>query len=188
MLKIFLASICFIAVGTSAYVAHSYIETMRHDFPTKITYRNLTEPSKKQIDCLAENIYFESAFEPKSGQVAVALVTLNRLHSGNYASDICGVVYQKVRGTCQFSWVCDKTIADKRLTVRDTKVYNDVRNLALSIVLNYSRIPDPTNGATFYHADYVNPRWKLPQTIKIGTHIFYRNDRDVNSIKKENLI
>jgi spore germination cell wall hydrolase CwlJ-like protein len=25
----------------------------------------------------------------------------------------------------------------------------------------------------YYHADYVNPNWKLKRIAKIGTHIFY---------------
>ena len=36
--------------------------------------------------------------------------------------------------------------------------------------------PDPTNGALFYHARFVRPRWskKLLRTAVIGGHIFYR--------------
>ena len=36
---------------------------------------------------------------------------------------------------------------------------------------------DITDGATHYHADYIdNPRWSkfLEKTVKIDTHIFYR--------------
>jgi spore germination cell wall hydrolase CwlJ-like protein len=65
----------------------------------------------KQLDCLTRNIYWESATEPFEGKVAVAQVTINRVESGKFAPDICGVVYQKNvvydKVICQFSWFCD---------------------------------------------------------------------------------
>jgi len=35
---------------------------------------------------------------------------------------------------------------------------------------------DITDGALYYHADYVRPRWAkhMERTSKIGEHIFYR--------------
>ena len=33
-------------------------------------------------------------------------------------------------------------------------------------------------GALYYHADYVNPRWKLDKTTIIGRHIFYKPKED----------
>jgi spore germination cell wall hydrolase CwlJ-like protein len=42
---------------------------------------------------------------------------------------------------------------------------------------NYEKMHDLTKGALFYHADYVNPRWKLEKTAVIGRHIFYK-ERD----------
>ena len=42
---------------------------------------------------------------------------------------------------------------------------------------------DPTNGALWYHADYVSPYWKdsFVQGPKIGQHIFYQDTRKINS-------
>ena len=71
-----------------------------------VDYSELTPFAKKQIDCLADNIYYESAYEPESGQVAVALVTLNRVNHPAFPKDVCGVVKQKTNSTCQFSWFC----------------------------------------------------------------------------------
>jgi hypothetical protein len=51
--------------------------------------------------------------------------------------------------------------------------------------MNYDVIRDVTYGATYYHADYVNPQWGLPKTTQIGRHIFYKNHRDVANINKE---
>lgn len=147
-----------------------------------VPFTALSKPAQKQAECLAENMYFEAAHEPHDGKVAVALVTLNRLVSGNYADDICGVVKQKLnvdgRTVCQFSWYCDNKFTSRRLTIKDTPLYNEIRDIAVYVLLNYERMTDFTGGATYYHADYVNPGWNLPKTTKIGRHIFYRSKKD----------
>ena len=50
----------------------------------------------RQLNCLTKNIYWEAGSEPFEGKVAVAQVTMNRVDSGRFAPDICGVVYQKI--------------------------------------------------------------------------------------------
>jgi spore germination cell wall hydrolase CwlJ-like protein len=151
--------------------------------PYKAYYNNLTTDAKKQIECLAENIYFEAAHEPDQGKVAVAFVTLNRVKSRHFENDICGVVKQKTGGVCQFSWYCEdrpKAMSyGKVLTNTNNVLYNDIRNIAIHVYANYDLLTDPTNGALFYHADYVNPRWKnMEKTAVIGRHIFY-NRKDL---------
>lgn len=182
-ITVILSSI-IIAVGilTLAIASGEYI---RYDQPTTVEYRTLSKTVQSQIDCLAENMMFEAGFEPKEGQVAVAMVTINRVASGNYSNNICGVVKQKVRQTCQFSWVCEKKNAAKRLTMLNTPLYNEIRDLAVHVFFNHDRMQDVTNGATYYHADYVNPRWGLPQTKKIGRHIFYKNEKDLQNMNRE---
>lgn len=156
----------------------------KYHLPYDIKYHTLSKSTQKQVDCLAENILFEAGNESKEGKVAVALVTLNRLSSGNYASDICGVVKQKTNGICQFSWVCE-SITGNRLTLLRSSLYNDARNVAINVLMNYETMKDITKGATYYHADYVNPHWGLPKTTQIGRHIFYKRQSDVNKIDKE---
>lgn len=157
----------------------------------RVPYNALSKPAQKQIDCLAENIYFEAGHEPHEGQMAVALVTLNRLVSGNYAGDVCGVVKQKTnvsgKTVCQFSWVCDATFTSRRLTIKNTEMYNDIRDLAVYVFLNYENITDLTHGATYYHADYVNPGWRLPKTTKIGRHIFYKSKHDHHKLENKEI-
>jgi spore germination cell wall hydrolase CwlJ-like protein len=145
--------------------------------PLKADYQNLTEATRRQVTCLAENIYFEAGHEPDKGKQAVAFVTINRVQAG-YSKDICGVVHQKTGETCQFSWLCDKKITDKRLTIRDTMLYNEIRELAIDMILNRELKEDVTEGATYYHADYVNPHWNLEKVKQIGRHIFYRSRKD----------
>jgi spore germination cell wall hydrolase CwlJ-like protein len=164
-------------------VASQNINT--YHLPFNISYNTLSKPVQQQVDCLAKNIYHEAKSEPREGQVAVALVTLNRLASGNYASDVCGVVNQKTNGVCQFSWVCQPFIATKSLTSNTNSLYNDIRNVAVYVIMNYDNIHDVTKGATYYHADYVNPQWGLPKTTQIGRHIFYKRNTDLQTMKKD---
>ena len=157
----------------------------KYHLPFDIKYHTLSKSMQKQVDCLTENILFEAGKESKQGQVAVALVTLNRVASGNYANDICGVVHQKTNGMCQFSWVCEDTMRSKRLTMLHSSLYNEIRSVAINVIMNYETMKDITKGATYYHADYVNPNWGLPKTIQIGRHIFYKRNGDVKKIDKE---
>jgi spore germination cell wall hydrolase CwlJ-like protein len=139
----------------------------------------------KKLYVTPENIYYEAKSESREGQIAVALVTLNRLASGNYANDVCGVVKQKTNGMCQFSWVCQPFFTTKHLTSNTNSLYNDIRNLAVYVLMNYDNMDDVTKGATYYHADYVNPQWGLPKTTQIGRHIFYKRNTDIQTMKKE---
>lgn len=158
---------------------------IHNKLPFKASYHSLTKDVQKQVTCLAENIYFEAAHEPKQGKMAVAFVTINRVLTGNYADSICDVVYQKTGGTCQFSWYCDRSVLDRRLTIRDTMLYNEIRELATNMVINFEKFEDVTNGATYYHADYVKPGWKLDKVDQIGRHIFYKRKGDKIDRNKE---
>lgn len=126
---------------------------------------------ERQLTCLAKNIYFEAASEPFEGKVAVAQVTINRAESGKYPSDICDVVYQKNvvygRVICQFSWYCESGP-----TIRHNGAYKESMEVAKKVLLEDFRLSSLKH-AYFYHADYVNPNWKLPKITKIGRHIFY---------------
>jgi spore germination cell wall hydrolase CwlJ-like protein len=48
--------------------------------------------------------------------------------------------------------------------------------VARAVYLGQSR--DPTQGALWYHAEYVSPYWssRLSPGLKIGQHIFYVKD------------
>ena len=139
-----------------------------------IAYSDLTKDAKKQVDCLAENIYHEAGYEPKQGKKAVALVTLNRTQDERFPSNICGVVKQKTQGTCQFSWFCMPVKLN-----RNSDAYKESMEIALFVYANYEKLKDITNGALYYHADYVNPRWRgLEKTTVIGRHIFYKEKGD----------
>jgi spore germination cell wall hydrolase CwlJ-like protein len=153
--------------------------------PLNIKYHTLSTKTQKQIDCLAENMLYEAGNQSREGQIAVAMVTLNRVASGNYATDICGVVKQRTNGVCQFSWVCHPILTEKHLTEARRVLYNDIRNLAIYVFMNYENMEDVTRGATYFHADYVSPNWGLPKTTKIGAHIFYKSNKDLKTMNKD---
>ena len=178
---LFTISLIAIIIGFTA----SSIKSGVAKIPYKANYAFMSDDAKKQVECLADNIYFESAYEPVQGQIAVAFVTINRVKSGFFEKDICGVVKQKTKNTCQFSWYCEERpmsiYTSKVLTNGDNRVYNDIRKLAVYVYANYDKIEDPSKGALFYHADYVNPKWKnMEHLTTIGRHIFY-NRKDLKN-------
>ena len=173
--KLIISSIFF----SSAILFLSFISVDTYNIlPIKSTFNSLTVEAQKQVTCLAENIYFEAGHEPLEGKKAVAFVTLNRVQSG-YADNICDVVQQRRGHVCQFSWYCDSTFTSKRLTIKQTSLYNDILQLSTNVFLNFERMTDVTNGATYYHADYVKPNWtRLQKETQIGRHIFYKSKID----------
>ena len=129
---------------------------------------------EKQLDCLAINIYREAGYEPFEGKVAVAQVVMNRVKSGDFGNDVCGVVYQKNvvmdKIVCQFSWYCDSVHKTRPV---NPAAYKESYEVAKKVLLEDFRL-SVLKDALYYHADYVNPRWQLDKIGKIGTHIFYR--------------
>lgn len=128
---------------------------------------------EKSLDCLAINVYREAGHEPFEGKVAVAQVTLNRVNSNKFPRDVCAVVYQKSRFTerviCQFSWYCDSKHRNRPV---DEEAYAESYRVAKMVFLEDFRL-ESIDKALYYHADYVNPNWKLKRITKIGAHIFY---------------
>ena len=96
----------------SAYqTQNSYLATQVNDMSHEMKFLKLSYDEKqkvmREVDCLAKNIYFEAKGEPRAGKIAVAEVTMNRVKSKQFPRSVCAVVYQKTKGTCQFSWVCE---------------------------------------------------------------------------------
>jgi spore germination cell wall hydrolase CwlJ-like protein len=134
--------------------------------------RELTKSDHKQLDCLAQNIYYESAQETYEGRIAVAQVTMNRLDTGRWGKDVCTVVHYrsvfKGKTVCQFSWTC----MHKGGPGRDKIMWERSKEVAYRVYVDGYRISDLSNALNF-HARHVNPRWKLNKIRVIGNHIFY---------------
>jgi spore germination cell wall hydrolase CwlJ-like protein len=118
--------------------------------------------------CLALNIYFEARGEPQEGQMAVAHVTLNRVQSRRFPNSICEVVYQPY----QFSW----THIKRSHIPYNRAAWNRAKYIA-EVAIDWHKVgEDFSQGALFYHADYVRPYWadRFDETVRIGKHIFYQ--------------
>lgn len=142
----------FILLLTGVLLANTLIV---RDIPT-------TSFTEKEVLCLAKNIYHEARGESYRGQLAVAVVTLNRVNSKKYSNNICGVVYERK----QFSW----TLLKKR-NITDMKAWNTANSVAIDAISKYSELKQFK--ATHYHHVSINPKWKLTKVAKIGNHIFY---------------
>ena len=167
--------------------------------PTTPAPAKPTEPDvdEEELQCLAKNIYHEARGENKLGKLAVAHVTLNRVHSDKFPDTVCGVVYQArysrwwleakgrlvpIRNQCQFSWYCDGKSDRIQLTtlegepiVANVKAWSESQEVALQSMLGL--IPDNTQGATYYYNPHkVTPYWAshFKKTAIIGNHKFMK--------------
>ena len=138
-------------------------------------YADLIGPDAldREQRCLAEAVYFEARSEPEDGQAAVAQVVLNRVKSGLYPNNVCGVVYQnrhRYMG-CQFSFACE----GKSLRITDGPSWQSATRIASAVIEGRTYLSE-VGGATHYHADYVRPGWsrRLKKMDVIGRHIFYQ--------------
>jgi len=124
----------------------------------------------EQHKCLAMNIYHEARGERLEGQIAVAQVTVNRVAHASWESTICDVVYQPK----QFSW----THLIKDTTPTEARAWSQARIIARDVMIG--NVEDPTKGAVYYHANYVNPNWAEYMDLSkvIGNHLFYTWDGD----------
>ena len=198
MKKYILLLILFIAsVGITGFSGTSPKGDFYYIHPQNTTTSGLIEIAEnviskslvvddKEVTCMAKNIFFEAAIESTAGKLAVAHVTLNRVDSKHFPSTVCEVVYEgphytgsngtlyPVRDRCQFSWYCDGKGDDPR---EGSRLWEDSQELAKYVLLRQEELPDITDGALHYHANYINsPKWakKKKITTKIDTHIFYR--------------
>ncbi len=141
----------------------------RPDYASMIDQDNLSREKR----CLAEAVYFEARSEPEAGQAAVAQVVLNRVSSGLYPNNVCGVVYQNrhhYKG-CQFSFACE----GKSLRVTERDAWATASRIANEVMDGHTYITD-VGRSTHYHANYVKPRWarSLTKMDVIGHHVFYQ--------------
>lgn len=123
---------------------------------------------KRELECLAQNIFYESAQESYEGKLAVATVTMNRVKSGAFPKTVCGVVYQRGKRGCQFSWTC----ASKRARL-NTVLYEQSLTVAKEVLLEGKTLTSIKN-ALYFHNVFIQPNWTFATPIKkIGNHIFY---------------
>lgn len=137
-----------------------------------------------ELTCIALNIYFETSARSLIDSMTVTDVVLNRVQDTRYPDNICDVVTQGLknedgsmkRNLCQFSWYCD----GKSDEPKDQAAWQRSINYAYQM-LAYGNYRGLTEGATHYHAHYVNPSWNKDYGMNyigsFGVHKFYRSEQ-----------
>ena len=143
------------------------------------SFAQTPEHKQKELRCLALNVYFEARGETTAGQLAVALVTMNRVKHRRYPNSVCRVVWQRR----QFSWTHD----GKSDRPTDKRAWRVAQQIADFVLNRYQLLPeqtrkalDITHGALHYYAPRLaSPYWaKLQEVTRaIGGHVFLREER-----------
>ncbi len=143
---------------------------------------DLTDASKRRqgdIDKLARTIYGEARGELVRGKEAVAAVVMNRVRRarqrGGYRWGI------DVAGVCAKPWQfsCWNEGDPNRRKIEAVTDANQTFQTCIRIARRAlaGTLPDPTDGATHYHAQGVSPPWaqKRVPAVEIGNHCFYND-------------
>ena len=133
------------------------------------------DTNRRELTCLAMNVYYEARGEPVEGQHGVAAVTMNRVVDSRYPNTICKVVHQKrwdylrKRYVSAFSWTEFDSVPEP-----EGEAWHRAVEVAEAAI---QRRGEPMlDGAVHYHARRIRPSWargKKP-VAKIGRHVFYR--------------
>jgi len=119
-----------------------------------------------ELNCLAGAIYYEARNEPLDGQLAVGRVIVARSKSGRFPASYCGVVLQP----SQFSFVRGHAVPPVKASSANWR-----KAVAIARIAHEGRWKSPAEGALFFHAARVHPRWaKAVRVAQIENHIFYR--------------
>lgn len=127
---------------------------------------------------LRKTIAAEAAGEGENGMIAVGNVIRNRAERrGKGLADV-------VREPKQFTGYeapgegALKILQDPDQVARIDRIIDQMAS---------GELPDITDGADHYHADYVSPDWarKMPQTTQVGSHLFYKAESGPDTRRKE---
>ena len=123
------------------------------------------ELNDNEYKVLLKIVEAEAGSEDLTGKMLVANVIMNRVNSNRFPDTVTEVVYQRHKGSAQFSPVDNGTI--NTVTVSSETVE------AVRRVMNGE---DSSNGALFFRAVYCNGGWfdrNLTRVLEHGNHIFY---------------
>tara|TARA_Y100000114_G_scaffold142054_1_gene148318 strand:- start:39 stop:473 length:435 start_codon:yes stop_codon:yes gene_type:complete len=133
-----------------------------------------------QLTCLAVGIYHEARGEGNAGMAAVANVVINRVHDPRWPDTPCEVLSEgptlkwdvnaPLRNKCQFSFYCD----GKSDVPKNQKSFAQAVRIAEEQWYSYGLSLDITEGATYYHATSIDPKWPYTYIMTINNHKFYK--------------
>ena len=137
---------------------------------------------KKQLECIADNIYYEANSESRMGKIAIARVIMNRVNDPRFPDDPCAVVYDGAkytkekahlqRGKCQFSWLCQGK-KPQRPKLQD---WLEALEIAVDVYVE-NKYTEIVPKSLFFHNAGASPKWKYRFDKKIGNHLFYSSPR-----------
>ena len=147
--------------------------------PIEIQSRDVVAETERY--CLTLAIYFEggSTFEPEIGQRHIARVITERAKADRRiwgGNTICGVVFYKAKGVCQFSFAC---LPIARRTPKKNVLWRASEAVAIDAI--DGRNDDPAKLIRYY----MNPQLSALKNVcafrkefvpvtKAGTHEFFR--------------
>jgi N-acetylmuramoyl-L-alanine amidase len=175
---VFLALLALLIAGVTGGIYFACVNgTSLEPARLEALQREATRAQRRADDlqCLAENVYFEARGEPLEGQYAVAEVTLNRTRALHFPHTICGVVHEirwdpiRRRHVADFSWT-----ELGALSPEDGPAWKQA--LAVANAAYDDLHPQVVPEALYYHATSVRPDWARSRraVATIGNHIFYR--------------
>lgn len=139
--------------------------------------RNAPTAERREMLCLAFNLYHEARGSSTADLEAVGSVTQNRVRARGWARTICDVVWQQSRNAKghmvgQFSWT---TGSMQSLVPRELNAWERVQQIAVQLYRGI--LGDNTDGATHYYCPRsANPAWARLGVDKrrIGSHIYMK--------------
>ena len=192
-------AVAFLAQDRGIDVSFIEAAIAQEDKNFKPPYNGGTKVHPDELECMSRNIYFEANNQSKAGQIAVARVVMNRVQDTRFPNTVCEVtqegptreswktkkdptltdedrIFYPVKHRCQFSWYCDGK-ADEIISKENNHAWRVAQDIAFNVMV-FNKYSGLVEGATHYHADYVDPSWNKTITLvtKIDDHIFYRWD------------
>ncbi len=99
---------------------------------------------------------------------------MNRVFSGYYPNNVCGVVYQNASHYlgCQFTFACEHKNLSR---IDEPEMWAQAKRVAKDTLDGKIWLAD-IGHATHYHAYWVHPSWvhEMTRLYKLGVHTFYR--------------
>jgi N-acetylmuramoyl-L-alanine amidase len=147
------------------------VPVLRQTLPLNIDeVKDLNDQDKKNVECLAWNLYFEARGGTTNEQVAVAYVPINRTKRQHWSNDICENVFQynilNGKKAYQFIWAGFNISPTWKFEL-DT--WKKVQLVAYKVYTG--NLSDPSNGAVYFN-HYSLGGGK--GSMQIGSHLFFK--------------
>lgn len=154
------------------------IPELRRVLPLNIKEaQELAFEDKREVECMAWNLYFEIRGGKPNEQVAIAYVPLNRIGVAEFADSVCANVFQYhiVNGRIkhQFSWVGRRL--GKRFAV-EQEAWQKMQELAIKVYTK--KLKDTGRGSTYFHSTSVRQLWASnTNKFVLGSHLFWKEHK-----------